>query len=630
MPLLELINAEKSFIDKTILSVVNLQINPGDCIGLIGSNGEGKTTLLKILLEEIGLDDGRLKKKKNLSYGFLPQLVEIDSEQDLYHFLLEIYAEAFRLQDELRQAELNMGSPDARVRAKAMEKYHLLLERFQEAGGYEYDSRIKGILRGLGFSDDQFSRPLVTFSGGEKTRAYLARLLLQEPELLLMDEPTNHLDISSQEWLEDFLEDYPGAVIVVSHDRSFLDNLTNQIWELIEGQLFQYKGNFSLYLQEREVRFKEWERRYQKQQEKIANWEDYIQRNIAGVNSTMAKGRRKQLERLEEIPPPPKLVPAMHLQFTVKQSSGHEVLRCHGLAKSYGERELFSNLDLKVDRGDRIALVGPNGIGKSSLLKILAGREEPDNGIIKYGSNVMIGYYDQELQDIHPERDLVHEIIEHKHMKLEEARNLLGGFLFRGEEVFEKIETLSGGEKSRLSLLKLMLIEANLLLLDEPTNHLDVHSREILEGALRDFPGTFLVISHDRYFLKKMVNQVWHLTAEGLKIYLGDYDHFLAKREGSQRKSQQSNLSAKGEKAAKGRRTEKQEKKAGKEDSLDLQAIERNIHQLEDEARELETAFARPGFFQEREEAFEVERRYRDLKNKLERYYQLWEESLEE
>ena len=530
MSLLTANNISKSFGDLDVLSDISLSIPQKARIGFVGENGSGKSTLLKIL---VGLDDpdsGIISKAKDLSIGYLPQQIEIASDKTPYESCLESFSELLTLQNQLYKMEEDLkNSPDD---LDLIESYGKLQEKFENNGGYIYRSKINQILQGLGLTNGEENRPWYQLSGGQKIRAYLAKILVSDPDLLILDEPTNHLDINSIEWLESYIKDFPGAVLMVSHDRYFLDQCVNIIWEL-SFSFETYRGNYSAYLLQREERYQRQLAEYEKQQEFIAKEEEYIRRNIAGQNTRQAQGRRKRLETLlsEAKIVKPNESRSMHLKLTTDLRSGDIVLRTKDLSIGYQDdkKVLFQVPDLTLLRGECASIIGPNGTGKSTFLKTILEKMPPLSGETKLGANLKIGYFAQAHEDLDPEADLMDEISKAAPNLLPaQIRDYLARYLFSGDDVFKKVKVLSGGEKGRLALAILSLQGANLLLLDEPMNHLDIDAQELLQSVLKSFEGTIILVSHDRYLIDAVGTQIWEVMPEynTLNVYAGTYSQY--------------------------------------------------------------------------------------------------------
>lgn len=571
----------KSYGAQDVFWDVSVQIARGDKIGLVGPNGEGKTTLLRILA---GLEEpsaGTVHRARGLRVGYLPQIVELDGERTVYEEMLTAFAELRAQEDELRRLEEAMGAPARRE--EAMRRYDDLLTRFELAGGYTYETRIRQVLAGLGFSAEEWAQPLGQLSGGQKTRALLARLILEDPDLLLLDEPTNHLDLSALEWLENHLIQWPGSLVVVAHDRRFLDKVVGRIWDLGFGRLEKYVGNYSRYTELRAERMARRQAEYEAQQEYIAKTEAFIQRYKAGQRSKEARGRQKRLARLERIERP-REARTINLRLQADGRSGNLVLTSDGVTIGYDPQQpLFTCPKLVLLRGQRAALIGPNGAGKTTFLKTVLGHIPPLDGEIRLGASVKIGYMAQTHESLAPENTVLDEILKVKNLPLEKARTFLGRFLFLGDDVFKRVGDLSGGERSRVVLAKLTLQEPNFLLLDEPTTHLDLPSQEVLQDVLVNFPGTILLVSHDRYLIDALATQVWVLENGRLRVYPGDYGEYLLQREAESQRA--------AEKAAQTRaRTQTQQRQKDQERARQREAQRRarRIAQLEEEIAALE------------------------------------------
>ncbi len=525
----------KYFGGQDIFATLNLSINPDDRIALVGPNGEGKTTLLKILAGLEPPSEGTVQQAKALQIGYLDQHTSlVAAESTLWNLALEAFADLRVQEAKLKTLETVLAEEqDEKRHDELLAQYGELQAHFEHGGGYTYEQTIDLVLTGLGFEAAEYQKQLRHFSGGQQGRAHLAKLLLEQPDLLLLDEPTNHLDLASIEWLENYLQTWPKAFVLVSHDRYFLDKVTNRVWELAFGQIETYRGNFSHYIQQREERFERRLKEYEAQQEFIAKEEDFIRRNIAGQRTKEAQGRRKRLERMPRLERPQSHKKInLPVQTTVR--SGDLVLATHDLVVGYPEDEpLFACPDVEIRRGDRIALIGPNGAGKTTFLKTILDKLKPKAGAVRFGAGVEVGYFAQTHASLNLKATILDEVLSIRNLPIAEARNYAGRFLFSGDDVFKPIESLSGGERSRVALAKLMLTGANFLILDEPTNHLDIPSQEILEGALRDFSGTILMTSHDRYFIDALASHVWALepATKSVQVMKGGYSAYLAARE---------------------------------------------------------------------------------------------------
>jgi ATP-binding cassette subfamily F protein 3 len=540
-------NLSKVFEAEEIFSGIAVEVPQRARIALVGPNGAGKTTLLNILVGRDTPETGGVSRARGIRIGYLPQRPELLGEHTVYEESLHAVAPLRAMEAELARLAADLNDPDKHDSAIAA--YGDLQETFEAAGGYTYEQRIKTTLRGLGFSIDDFHKPLAQLSGGQKTRALLARLLLEAPDLLALDEPTNHLDIEAVEWLEGFLKDFSGAVIVVSHDRYFMDAVANTVWELDFGSLETYRGNYSAYVAQREERHTRLLKEYEAQQEYIAKEQDYITRFINSQNTRQAKGRRTRLERLkrDDLILKPRTHRDMTMRLNTGVRSGDLVLRTFGVTVGYPDKALFDAPDLVLRRGEVAALIGANGAGKSTFVKTVVGELQPLAGEVRVGASVNVGYFAQAHESLNPENSILDEILSAHNFLIGEARNYLGRFLFEEDDVFRPIKTLSGGERGRVALAKLALSGANFLILDEPTNHLDVASQEALQNILLDFDGTILLVSHDRYLIQALATQIWMLEQGALAAFDGGYDAYIAARETARQREIESRNGGKSE-----------------------------------------------------------------------------------
>lgn len=578
---------------------VSVALHRGDRVALIGLNGSGKSTLLQILARRLEPSAGRVAYARRLRIGYLAQEPQLRSEKSLYDEMLEAFTALLQQERELHELESKLAQGHAET--ALLQRYSELLEAFRHAGGYEYKSRIAQILSGLGFNAADEGKPVAYFSGGERARAALARLLLEAPDLLLLDEPTNHLDSAGLEWLEEYLSRWKGAFIVVSHDRYFLDRLAHKVWELEFGRLHEYSGNYSQYSTLRMARIERQWKLYEEQQEFIEKSEEFIRRNLAGgdFRANQAQARQKALEKIERIERP-RAPKKLHLYLDAKEQSGDRVLRTRDLVVGYGDKALVRCKNLSLHRGERVALIGPNGCGKSTLLKTILSELPPIAGTIELGHNVQIGYFRQsqtESEDAH--QTVLEVVLEHKDQTISAARNCLGQFLFSGDDVFKRIAELSGGERSRVALVQLAQLGGNFLLLDEPTNHLDIDSREVLQAALKEYAGTILLVSHDRYLLRALATQIWEVRAGELHIYPGDYEAYRARRaqeesQGEQTDAKQSTAQHRSPGKEQRQRERQRARLAAREAELmaHVTALEREIAQIEKQMEELSYAGA--------------------------------------
>ena len=531
--LIQLNNVTKNFVVNEIFSNVKMEINDKDRVAIVGRNGAGKSTLLKIISGELSFDSGERTVSKNTTIGYLSQ--EFIVREDL-----SIYEEMITCFDEIISLEANLEKLSYELTPENIENDPGLLDRFDRLQNevlthkdYHYKSKIESVLYGLDFTKDVFDKKISTFSGGEKTRLSMAKLLLSEPDLLILDEPTNHLDMENVAWLENYLSSYNGAIVIVSHDRYFLDKVVNVVYNLEFGKLKKYVGNYSKFLKQYEEDYEKQLKEFTSQQKDIKRLEEFVQKNIARAStSKMAKSRQKVLDKMELIDNPKKDDKAANIEFNIKEQSGRDVLIIENLKVGYDGKQVGNAYNFSVYKGDRIAIVGRNGIGKSTLIKTIAKKQNAIGGSVHYGSKVSLGYYDQKQAEFESSKTILNELWdEYPLMKEAEVRTVLGRFLFRGDSVLKIVRDLSGGEKARLQLAKLMLEKNNLLVLDEPTNHLDITSKQVLEDALENYEGTIVFVSHDRYFINKIANKVLDITGDDYSIYLGNYDYYLEKRE---------------------------------------------------------------------------------------------------
>lgn len=535
---------EKSYGIDTILKDISFRLEEKEKTAIVGVNGAGKTTLFRILTGETSADSGEIYLKKDAVMGYMAQNQQIDSTRTIYEEMLSVFEKILTAETQLRQIEQEMTQLSGKELSDKMENYAQLQHFFEQNDGYGYKSRMKGVLKGLGFSEEEFDRPLHQLSGGQKTRIYLGKLLLSKPDLLLLDEPTNHLDIASIEWLEDFLKSYDGAVLIISHDRYFLDKIVTKVVEIENKKSTVYNGNYSFYTSQKAIHREIQQKAYDNQQKELKRQEEVI-RTLRAFNREKsikrAESREKQLDKMELVDRPDSLPNHMRLTLTPRIISGSDVLHAEELSKSYGGHRLFQHVNLDIKRGESVAIIGPNGVGKSTLFKMLLGEVSSDSGLMRFGTNVHVGYYDQEQQNLDTNKTIFDEISDaYPTLTAGEIRNMLAAFVFTEDDVFKPVSALSGGEKGRVSLAKIMLSKANLLMLDEPTNHLDMFSKEILEDAIHRYEGTVVYISHDRYFINKTAKIILELSPDGVTRYEGNYDYYLEKK--AERKRKESEL----------------------------------------------------------------------------------------
>ena len=528
-------NIDKTFVDNHVLKNASFHIEDYEKAAIVGINGAGKSTLLKIIVGDMSADSGQVTFAKDKTFGYLAQHQAVDTENSIFDELLTVKQEVLDLEAAIRQTELDMKSAEGDELDALLKKYSSMTHRFEDINGYAYKSEVTGILKGLGFTEAEFTKKVPTLSGGQKTRIALGKLLLQKPDLIILDEPTNHLDLNSIAWLENYLLNYKGAVIIVSHDRYFLDRIATKIVEIDNGVVSSFHGNYSDYATQKEHLRIEQMHAYLNQQREIKHQEEVIEK-LRSFNREKsikrAESREKMLDKIERIEKPTEIKADMKLSLTPRKTSGNDVLQISGLSKAFDKQVLFSNVGFEIKRGEHVAIIGDNGTGKTTLLKIINEILPPDAGTIHLGTNVQIGYYDQEHHVLHMDKTLFEEISDdYPELTNTEIRNTLAAFLFTGEDVFKKIRSLSGGERGRVSLAKLMLSESNFLILDEPTNHLDITSKEILESAINSYKGTVLYVSHDRYFINKTATRILELTQKEFINYIGNYDYYLEKKD---------------------------------------------------------------------------------------------------
>ena len=624
-------NLNKSFGIDSILENVNFTVNEYDKIGIIGVNGTGKTTLFKIISGIYGYDSGDIYTSKDCEIGYLEQNTNFHSENTILEEVLEVFKDVIEMEKYLRDLEHKISEESSNTNSTTLEKlmneYSNKLEAFSDMNGYGYKSEAKGVLKGLGFSDEDMDKPISILSGGEKTRVLLGKLLLKKPTLLLLDEPTNHLDSEAIEWLEVFLKQYKGTVILISHDRYFLDQVVNRIFEIHNKKLKTYNGNYSDFIKasaiEKELELK----KFEDQQKDIKKQEESIERLKAfgrEKHLKRARSKEKALAKVDVLDKPEAYRKKAKIEFNPSVTSGNDVLQLRDISMGYGERILFKDLNLDIYRGEKVALIGANGIGKSTLFKIIMNEITPLSGDIKFGTNVNVSYFHQEQKTLNLDNTIIDEIWEdNKQLTQTSLRTMLGAFLFEGEEVFKKISTLSGGERARVAILKLILSNANLLLLDEPTNHLDIDSKEVLEEALSSYTGTIFTISHDRYFLNTVVDKVLVLDENGITEYLGNYDYYIEKKKQVQEMNtveEKTKTQLKEEK-----RKEREQREAEKKNRVKRQNIEKEIEETEAKIEEMDVLLCQEEVYSNPEKSKDVSLQKASLEEKLSALYEEWE-----
>ncbi|WP_243292899.1 ABC-F family ATP-binding cassette domain-containing protein [Bacillus sp. FJAT-47783] len=640
MILLQLNDITKHFGADLILSNIKLEVQMGDKMALVGRNGAGKSTLLKIIAGELSYDSGELMKPKDLSIGYLAQNSGLESSKSIWDEMLTVFTHLKQMETKMRGIEAKMANvpPTSPSFERLMKEYDEIQHTFKENGGYQYEADIRSILHGLGFHEYSYRTPIASLSGGQKTRLALGKLLLTKPELLILDEPTNHLDIETLTWLEQYLQNYQGAVLIVSHDRYFLDKVVNTVYEISRTECTKYVGNYSRYLQQKAENYERDLKLYEKQQDEISRMKEFVQRNLARASTTKrAQSRRKALEKMDVMEKPNGDEKSANFSFTIERQSGNDVLKVQDLTVSYDEEKpIISNISFSVTRGESVALVGPNGIGKSTLLKTLIKRLKPISGEIRFGANVSIGYYDQEQTDLTSNKRVLDELWDDFPNHTEkEIRTVLGNFLFSGDDVLKNVSSLSGGEKARLALAKLMMKKSNFLILDEPTNHLDLDSKEVLENALIDYPGTILFVSHDRYFMNRIATKVFELSKDRLTEFLGDYDYYTAKKEEMEELKKLENpveSTNEQERKNEGKLSYEQEKELKKKErqrQRKIEELEKEIVQLEEKIERNDELLCDPDIFQDHERVQKIHEENETLKEKLEQCMEHWEELIE-
>ena len=626
MAVLQINNIHKSFSGETLLKNISFSIDEKDKIGLVGLNGAGKTTLVKILLEEEYHDidedtkiQGTISKKGGLKIGYLSQNFDLNKENKVFDELMSVFShlkkDYERIQELNERLAVDMDNFD-----QIMEELAQLSTRYEQEEGYSVEYKVKQILTGLNFPENLWKNVIGDLSGGQQSRIALGKILLEEPELLILDEPTNHLDLNAIEWLEKFLKDYNKAFILISHDRYFLDNVINKVFELERKTINVYKGNFTDYTIQKEAYLTGAIKSYEKEQDKIKKTEEFIRRYKAGVKSKQARGREKILERMEKMEDPVVSIRKMKLKFQVENVSTDKVVKIRNLSKSFDGQEIFRDVNMEVYRGDRIGLIGKNGVGKSTILRIINSLENKDSGEILWGERIKIGYYDQKHEGLNRDATVIEELLNNYPLSEEQARSICGGFLFSEDDAFKKIGNLSGGEKARVALMRLIMDKPNFLILDEPTNHLDIYSREILEYALEDYDGTLVVVSHDRHFLESVVNKIYEITKDGSTLFKGDYEAYKSNSEVNE-KDVQGNLNYEEQKKIKNRIGALERKG---------QKLEESIEDLESEKSILEERYNEAGKINNLETLIDIQKELDLMDKKIMETMEEWEAVQEE
>lgn len=627
----------KSYIADEILSGVKLEVQHRDRVALVGRNGAGKSTLLKIIAGQLSYDSGEIIMPKGIKLGYLDQHAGLESDLSIWDEMMTVFEPLKQLEQQIRSLELQMAEPTIYENAERYQKitaeYDQLQHDFKERGGFQYEADTRSVLHGMQFYPDSYEQSISSLSGGQRTRLALAKLLLTKPELLILDEPTNHLDIETLNWLENYLKNYDGAILIVSHDRYFLDQVVSIVYEVSRHHVTKFTGNYSSYLDQKAKNYERDLKLYEKQMDEKAKLETFVQKNLARASTTkMAQSRRKVLEKTEWMDSPDGDEKSATFTFDIEKQSGNDVLSVDDLTIGYGQTPISEHINMRAYRKDRIALVGPNGVGKSTLLKTIIKDLPALSGDIRYGTNVQLGYYDQDLAKLSTNRTVLREIWdEWPLMNEKDVRTVLGRFLFSGEDVDKIVHDLSGGEKARLTLAKLMLEKNNVLILDEPTNHLDLDSKEVLENALIDFPGTLIFVSHDRYFINRIATKVVELSNEGSFEYLGDYDYYVEKKE------ELAEIAAEKEAAllktkpivqkevpTSNQAIDKETKKKERKIQRQIEDIEQIMSDLETTIAKLEEELCDPDVFSNHEKALIIQTQLDEEKVKHEEYELQW------
>lgn len=630
MIILSASNINKSYIGDLILENISFVVKSQEKVGLVGLNGAGKTTLFKILIDEISFDSGSIHIANDTKIGYLKQNTLFDSNNSVYDEALNVFEYIIELEKTIRNLEIEISEKsqdDTFDIEELMNKYSRLQEEFSEKNGYGYKSEIRGVLKGLGFSEDEFDKPINNLSGGQKSRVLLSKLLLKKPDLLLLDEPTNHLDIDAINWLEKYIKEYNGAAIIISHDRYFLDSTASKIFELENKKLEIYNGNYSTYMKKRKKNLELQAKNYENQQKEIKSEKEKIKQLSLGGKRAIrqSKSREKMLDKINVLDKPTSLDGRSKIRFEPKVKSGDDVLKIKEVSKSFEENKLFENISFDIYRGEKVGLIGPNGVGKTTLFNIILNKVKVDSGLVNIGHKVNPAYYDQEQTNLNTSKTIVDEIWDENplfdHYTI---RSLLARFLFTGNDIFKEISTLSGGEKARLTLMKLMLSKANLLLMDEPTNHLDIDSKESLEDALIDYTGTLFVISHDRYFLNKVTDKILELSSDGVEEFLGNYDYYIEKK--NRVKNEDEEIETKTKTEMKNEQKKQREKlRLQQKKKKEIEKIEKTINDYEKRLNILEEEMCNEEVYSDPDKSLKNLQETTSIKENLDNLYEKWE-----
>ncbi|EAD3258245.1 ABC transporter ATP-binding protein [Listeria monocytogenes] len=646
MILLQVQQISKFFGAEVILDNIKLEVKTGDRIALVGRNGAGKSTLLKIIAGKMSYDGGTISKPKSVEIGYLAQNTGLESSKTIWDEMLSVFDSLRKMEADLRKMELRLGEPelynDPEKYQALMTDYDTLQHTFKEIGGYTYEAEIRSVLNGLRFYPEDYEVEIASLSGGQKTRLALAKLLLAKQDILVLDEPTNHLDIETLAWLETYLQNYHGSLLIVSHDRYFLDKVVNQVYEISRTKIDHYKGNYSSFVSQKQAKLEQMWKEFDKQQKQIAKLEDFVARNIVRASTTKrAQSRRKQLEKMDVLGRPQGDEKAAHFGFQFEKQTGKDVLMVDQLSIGYAkDKRIASNLTFEMKRQDSLALVGPNGIGKSTLLKTLIRDIPALSGEFHFGAGVKIGYYDQEQAKLTSNKTVLMELWDdYPELNEVNVRTTLGNFLFSDDDVLKNVQSLSGGEKARLALAKLTLLEANVLILDEPTNHLDIESKEVLEAALIDFEGTILFVSHDRYFINRIASKIVELAPEKATVFLGDYDYYqeklaeameLARLDAEDRRKKGEQVEATASVRKLNYQEEKGQQKLLRQRKRKLEEVEKSMEATDEKIAELEHQLTNPEVFQDHEKALEITQELDAVKATGEKLMEEWETLSEE
>ncbi|HHT6347149.1 ABC transporter ATP-binding protein [Listeria monocytogenes] len=646
MILLQVQQISKFFGAEVILDNIKLEVKTGDRIALVGRNGAGKSTLLKIIAGKMSYDGGTISKPKSVEIGYLAQNTGLESSKTIWDEMLSVFDSLRKMEADLRKMELRLGEPelynDPEKYQALMTDYDTLQHTFKESGGYTYEAEIRSVLNGLRFYPEDYEVEIASLSGGQKTRLALAKLLLAKQDILVLDEPTNHLDIETLAWLETYLQNYHGSLLIVSHDRYFLDKVVNQVYEISRTKIDHYKGNYSSFVNQKQAKLEQMWKEFDKQQKQIAKLENFVARNIVRASTTKrAQSRRKQLEKMDVLGRPQGDEKAAHFGFQFEKQTGKDVLMVDQLSIGYAkDKRIASNLTFEMKRQDSLALVGPNGIGKSTLLKTLIRDIPALSGEFHFGAGVKIGYYDQEQAKLTSNKTVLMELWDdYPELNEVNVRTTLGNFLFSDDDVLKNVQSLSGGEKARLALAKLTLLEANVLILDEPTNHLDIESKEVLEAALIDFEGTILFVSHDRYFINRIASKIVELAPEKATVFLGDYDYYqeklaeekeLARLDAEDRRKKGEQVEATSSVRKLNYQEEKEQQKLLRQRKRKLEEVEKSMEATDKKIAELELQLTNPEVFQDHEKALEITQELDAVKADGEKLMEEWEQISEE